>query len=327
MTTISVIIPAYNAQRTILETIESVRQQTFQDIEIIVINDGSTDQTSSIINSIYDSRIQFYDYPNGGPSIARNRGITHANGKYISFIDADDLWTPDKLEKQLAALKTNQKAGVAYSWVAVMPEKKDVSDSEELSLFSGNKATFMGDVYSELLLENFIGNGSNILARDEAIAFVGEFDPNLQPSEDWDYYIRLAAKYHFALVPEHQILYRKTEGTLSTNVSVMETSGLKVIDQAYRIAPKKLQSQKSQSIAIFYLYCCQTYLDNCFDSEDIIKAKQKLLKAIQADSKILFSRYTYILLLRLIRKRLPKKHMLNRLVSTIKKTFKIGLIK
>lgn len=321
MTTISVIIPAYNAQHTIVETVQSVQQQTFKDIEIIVINDGSTDQTSNTVKSIEDSRIRVFDYSNGGVSTARNRGIAQANGKYISFIDADDLWTTDKLEKQLAALQKNPQAGVAYSWIAIMLDKKD--NSEEASFFSGRKVSFEGNIYSQLLLENFIANGSNILAKREAIAAIGEFNSSLQPCEDWDFYLRLAANYRYVLVPEFQILYRKSLGTLSTNGLNIEASGLKVIEKTYRIAPKKLQSLKNKSIAKLYILCGRIYFDNSCNSQDIIQAKQRLWKAIKFDPLILCSQDASVLLIKILLEQLLPQQVVRSLISILKKPFKV----
>src|SRR4028118_518511 len=131
MPQISVIIPAYNAERTIRETIESVQQQTFLDLELIVINDGSKDRTVELVQSIKDDRLKIFSYENGGVCVARNRGIDHANGEFIAFLDADDLWTPDKLELQAAALKQHPEAGVAYSWTYFM----DVDEQGEASSF------------------------------------------------------------------------------------------------------------------------------------------------------------------------------------------------
>ncbi|HBL15031.1 MAG TPA: glycosyl transferase family A, partial [Cyanobacteria bacterium UBA11162] len=109
-------------EKTIKETIESILNQTFVDFELIVINDGSTDSTVDIVTSIQDSRLQVFSYPNAGLAASRNRGIDRATGKYISFIDADDLWTPDKLERQLKALEENPQAAVAYSWTDCIDE-------------------------------------------------------------------------------------------------------------------------------------------------------------------------------------------------------------
>ncbi len=92
MPKISVVVPAYNSQNTISETITSVLQQTFSDFELIVINDGSTDRTLELLSDVKDARLKVYSYPNGGLPTARNRGIVRATGEFISFIDADDLW-------------------------------------------------------------------------------------------------------------------------------------------------------------------------------------------------------------------------------------------
>ncbi|MGL5192222.1 MAG: glycosyltransferase family 2 protein, partial [Chroococcales cyanobacterium] len=122
MPTISVIIPAYNAEKTIQETIESVLNQTFPDFELIVINDGSTDRTLEIVSGLTDSRLQVFSFPNSGPQKSRNRGISLATGDYLSFIDADDLWTPDKLERQLQSLQEHPEAAVVYSWTDFIDE-------------------------------------------------------------------------------------------------------------------------------------------------------------------------------------------------------------
>jgi glycosyltransferase involved in cell wall biosynthesis len=98
---ISVILPAFNAESSILETVASVRGQSFREFEILVIDDGSTDGTATVLAGVRDDRLRLLSFENGGLSVARNRGIEHSQGEYLAFIDADDLWTPDKLESQL----------------------------------------------------------------------------------------------------------------------------------------------------------------------------------------------------------------------------------
>ena len=322
MTTISVIIPAYNAQHTILETIESVQQQTFKELEIIVINDGSTDQTLDKVKSIKDSRILVFDYPNSGASIARNRGISKASGDYISFIDADDLWTKDKLEKQLTALQNNPQASVSYSWIAIMLENKE-SSADRVSYFPGKKVFFEGNIYSQLLLENFIANGSNILAKKEAIASIEKFDSSLKIGEDWDFYLRLAAKYCYVLVPEHQVIYRKSSTSLSTDVSNMEKDSLRIIERAYQNAPQELQFQKNKSIARLSIICGRSYFELNRNSQDIIEAKQRLWKSIKLDPLILFSQDTLALLVKILFEQFLPDRVGVSLISKLKKPFAI----
>lgn len=319
MTTISVIIPAYNAESTILETIASVREQTYQDLEIIVINDGSNDRTLDKLSTIADTRLKVYSYANGGLSIARNRGISRARGEYISFIDADDLWTPNKLEKQLAALQNNPEAGVAYSWYAVMVEAENSSDT---SLVFCKKVRLAGDVYHKLLIDNFIGNGSNILVKSSIIRSVGDFDSSLQSCEDWDYFLRLASQTKFAVVPEYQIFYRKSVGTMSSQGSTMEREGLKTIERVFENIPQS-QRLKNKSIASFYRYCGKIYIDYGASSEDIRHSRQKLAQAIALDPAIVFNRDTVILFLKIWLIQLLPKQVAKNVISILKKPFVI----
>ncbi|MBO0349487.1 glycosyltransferase [Phormidium pseudopriestleyi FRX01] len=247
MPLISVIIPVFNSQKTINETIGSVLKQTLSNLEVIVINDGSTDEGLEKIATIKDPRVQVFSYPNAGVAVSRNRGIERARGEYISFLDADDLWTPDKLEAQLKALQENPPAAVAYSWT-------DYIDEAGNFLYHGSHITVNGDVTAKLLFKNFIENGSNPLIRRHALVEVGEFDSSLPPAEDWDMWLRLAARYHFVAVPHPQILYRMSAGANSANISKMETQGLKVIHHALSLTPDSLQSLKKPSIANFYQY-------------------------------------------------------------------------
>ena len=319
MTTISVIVPAYNAERTILQTIESIQKQTFKDIEIIIINDGSGDQTLELLETVEDQRLKVYSYPNGGLPTARNRGISHATGDYISFIDADDLWTKDKLEKQLFALRQNPTAGVAYSWVICMIE--DADNFHKITFVPDNKVSFSGNIYPHLLLGNFIGNGSNILARREAIESVGEFEPSLKSCEDWDYYLRLAAKWEFVLIREAQILYLKTAGTMSSKAHIMEAEGTRVLDKAYKTLSPELQSLKNKSLANFSWYCGGLYLYRSSSDQDLAAARVRFWRAICLHPAILLKQNTYVLLLRLLFKLTLPDNLVSNLIPLLKRPF------
>ena len=296
MPTISVIIPAYNAERTIQETIESVQKQTFTDFEIVIVDDGSTDRTFDIIQKIADPRIRCFSYENGGVAAARNRGISNAKGEFISFIDADDMWTPDKLKLQLAALQNNSEAGVAYSWTCYF------SDSPQKDLILGNSVHFCGDVYARLLVNNFLANGSNPLICRKVIESVGEFDPACTCCEDWDFYLRLAASCFFTVVPKHQILYRQSSNSGSSQIEAVERAGLLTIQKAYQATPSELQYLKHQSLAWLYQYCTQQYLKHSTDLSGVKKASQKFWTAIRWHPQILLEDYAQILIRWLIKK-------------------------
>src|SRR5919199_3452363 len=247
MPLISVIIPVFNGEKTIQKTIESVLTQTVTDFELLVINDGSQDGTLEIVERIQDVRIKVFSYPNAGPSTSRNRGIDLATGEYISFIDADDLWTPDKLEAQLKALQANPQAAVAYSWTDFINESNHY-------LRRGCYLTLNGDIYANLLVVNFLENGSNPLIRKQAFSEVGTFDESLRAAEDWDMWLRLAARYHFVGVPSPQILYRQSSHSMSCNIYRQEASSLEVIKRGFTMAPESLQRLKKRSLSNIYKY-------------------------------------------------------------------------
>ncbi len=247
MPQISVIIPSYNTEKTIRETIESVLNQTFPDFELIVINDGSTDSTLDIIASITDPRLKVFSYPNSGVSISRNRGFSHSSGEFITFLDADDLWTPDKLEAQLKALQENPKTAVAYSWTAEIDEIGQ-------HLGTGCDFTKSGDVYESLLLVNFLASGSNPLIRRQALMEVGGFEQSLTPAEDWHMYLRLAARYHFIAVPYPHVLYRKSPSSASCNLSKLEAACLRVLERAYSHAPESIHYLNLKRLSFGFVY-------------------------------------------------------------------------
>ena len=310
MSTISVVIPAYNAARTILETVVSVQKQTFSDFELIVINDGSTDRTLELLNTIQDHRLKVFSYENGGLPVARNRGISHATGEFITFIDADDLWTPDKLELQLEALQKHPEAGVAYSWTLSMDEKGE-------KFYPGISVSCEGDVYRQLLVSNFIASGSNAMLRRQAIESAGEFDPTLKSAEDWDYWLRVAPHWSFVVVPKPQIFYRQSSNTMSSKVDCMEEYQLKVLERAFKSAPMELQSLKNQSLAYVYQYSCQLCLTRIPGLEGVKQAGQKLGRSIQIYPNIFLYKKTQTLILKLLLNLLLTPKIANYLLQKI----------
>jgi glycosyltransferase involved in cell wall biosynthesis len=285
MPLISVIIPAYNAERTLLETVDSVQNQTLADIEIIIINDGSTDRTWKAIENLSDSRIKAFSYENGGVAVARNRGIAQATGEFMAFIDADDLWTPDKLELQLAALQQHPEAGIAYSWNYFYYEQTG-------ERIPGHVANFEGDVYAPLLQENFIANGSNLLIRRQAIDQIGGFDPTFPHCADWDFYLRLAAHWQFVRVPQHQVLYRQSSHSMSsTKVNEIEQQCLAMLEKTYQVAPAKYQTLKHKSLSWIYEYCTQQYLQSSDDLAGVQTATRKFWKAVRFRPQVLLEGY------------------------------------
>ena len=295
MPQVSIIIPAYNAERTILETINSVLQQTMTDFELIVIDDGSQDQTIELIQGLSDKRIRLLAYENGGLATARNRGIMNAQGAYLSFLDCDDLWTVNKLEKQLLSFKESPQAGVSYSWTTYMHEEDGT-----IRYSPAVDVHHEGDVLPQLLLRNFIESGSNILVKKEAIDSVGLFDAAAKNCEDWDYYLRLATKWEFALVPEHQILYRKSAETMSSQIDATEKGVLTMLEKVYKTVPPSLQTYKKRSLSNHYRHCAGRYLTSSQDRSTTLKALSLMRLSIQTWPQTLLQTRTSFTLFRLL---------------------------
>ncbi len=293
MPTISVIIPTYNSEKTIQRTIESVLNQSFTDFELIVINDGSQDLTLDIISRFNDPRIKVFSYPHAGGNVSRNRGIQAAIGEFVSFLDADDIWTPDKLAKQFQALQAETTAKVAYSWTDHIDENGDF-------LSSGMHITANGDVYQQLFMANFLENGSNPLIYREALIELDGFDESLNASQDWDMWLRLAQKFNFVAVPSVQILYRISANSVSSNLLRLEKSCLFVLEKAYQARPSIGKHTWSISLANFYKYLTCKALQQPFNRQKALAAAIFLWKYVINDfSRVKQIKLTLKLLLKI----------------------------
>jgi glycosyltransferase involved in cell wall biosynthesis len=219
---VSVIIPAFNAEDTINSTLRSVRAQTYRELEILVIDDGSSDNTAALVDAHIrlDPRIRLLRQENAGVAAARNLGIAQAKGEFVAPIDADDLWRPTKIEEELALLTDGgPDVALAYSWQAEIDELDRV-------ISTSHRPEYEGNVFIPMLTSNIIGSGSNALMRRHAVLECGGYDPSLRARggegcEDLMLYIMLAEHYHFAVVREHLAGYRRRRGSMSTNFLTM----------------------------------------------------------------------------------------------------------
>ena len=214
MPQVSVIIPTYKHQNFILATLDSVFAQTFTDYEVIVINDGSPDDTAEVLRPLAEAgRIRYIEQVNGGQAAARNRGITMAQGEFIALLDDDDLWPPDKLEWQVAALRAAPDAVLAYGY------SRAFGDKPSIELPGMN--TPNGDVESAFLQQNWITTPGQTLIRASALKQIGNFDPQLWGVDDWDLYIRLAGAGSFLYMRKVALHYRVHKNNASKNLMKM----------------------------------------------------------------------------------------------------------
>lgn len=220
---VSVVIPAYNAELFIERTLNSVLAQTYPAIEIIVVDDGSRDRTAEVVERVRrrDPRIVLLRQANAGVVAARNLGITQSSGAFIAPLDADDVWHPKNLEKQMQCmLQAGSTVGLVYAWSAYIDEADQVT--------GGRKAAHHeGQVLYSLILDNFVGNGSACLMRRSCLEQVGYYASVFKQypgCEDWDLYLRMAEVYEFRVVPEFLVYYRQTiAGTSSHCVRMVQS--------------------------------------------------------------------------------------------------------
>ena len=245
-TLVSVVIPAYNAQATLDETLSSVRAQTHQTLEIIVVDDGSTDGTHALAerHAAADARIRVLHQANAGVAAARNAGWQHSRAEFIAFVDADDLWAPTKIERQLLALIAGgPRAGLAYCWTARLDA------SGRVTRCSGG-IQHAGDILPEVLRSNFIGSGSNVMVRRQAALDVEGYDRRLRDAgaegcEDWLFNSRVAETYRFTCVPEVLVGYRYLPDSMSANRQRMLRSYILACRQMIARRPEHAQTTLS----------------------------------------------------------------------------------
>jgi glycosyltransferase involved in cell wall biosynthesis len=256
---VSVIIPAYNAEAFIRFTLDSVLAQTYQNFEVIVVDDGSSDRTPEIVESYAqrDPRIRLLRQKNSGVAAARNLAIQASKGVYVSPIDADDIWYPQKLEKQVHCIENaDQSVGLVYAWSVYINE-----DGEIIGRYIADQGyTFAeGDVFNILLYFNFLDNASTALFRRSCIDRVGGYNCNLkaqnaQGCEDWDIYLRIAEHYSFQVVPNYLIGYRQYPGSMATNCPVMARSYELMMMEVQQRNPDIPDRVRRWSRSTFYNY-------------------------------------------------------------------------
>jgi glycosyltransferase involved in cell wall biosynthesis len=284
---ISVLVPAYNAEATIGETLASAAAQTHRNLEIIVVDDGSTDATPAIVTEAArsDPRIRLLRQPNAGVAAARNRALDEARGTYVAPLDADDIWSTHKLERQFARLRQVPEAGLVYCWSA------DIDQASYVVERRLDVEAFEGDVYAALVLSNFVGNASVPLIRREIATATEGWDPQLrtdraQGCEDWKFYLRVAELAPFALEPAFLVGYRQSPGAMSRRIADMLRSYQRVMGDSRQRHPRLPKRLYRWSRAAFDLYLADLLLER----SDRLRAAMRLALAVIEDPPVLLLR-------------------------------------
>lgn len=208
---VSVIIPNHNYSRYLNDAIQSVLQQTYRNLEIIVVDDGSTDSSTNVVES-FGNRVKLIEQVQSGVSVARNTGFAASTGDLICFLDSDDAWLPNKLESQ-ARVMLDKSVSLVYSSVLYCDEK--------LNIISKEQARHRGNCHGEYL-ENptsavILLGCSNAMIRRHVVHEVGGFNPTLSTSADWDFFRRISKISFVEFELEPQILYRRHRGSMSAS--------------------------------------------------------------------------------------------------------------
>jgi glycosyltransferase involved in cell wall biosynthesis len=235
---VSVILPVFNGAEFVGCALESVMLQTYRNLEILVVNDGSTDETGAIVErcAALDSRVRVITQANAGVARARNRALAESAGEFIAPIDADDLWSPDKIARQLKCmLGAGEETGLVYSWWVWIDGKGTVLDRSP-------RWTIQGNALEELIFINFTGNASVPLYRRRCLEDIGGYNEALAAEhaggcEDWEVALRVAAKYRVAMVPEILLGYRRRPGSMSSACETMWRSQQLVMEGVRGLRP------------------------------------------------------------------------------------------
>ncbi len=254
---VSVIIPAYNHCDFVVQTLESVFAQTFADHEVIVVNDGSPDDTAFVLRPYVEAgRIRYIEQTNLGQAAARNRGLAEATGELIAFLDDDDLWPADNLLAQEAALDGNPSAVLAFGDVVAFPEPLEVTRALHEAPTSARE-TF-------LMLNRFVSPGQ-VLVRRDALEAIGGFDAEIWGCDDWDLYLRLAERGSFAYTGRLALQYRVHAQNASRDRLRMFVNAMKVFEKNQPVSPTEALFWRAGRRAVTHGVGARLAVDDCCD--------------------------------------------------------------
>ncbi len=229
---VSVVIPTFNRAKLIKDALQSVLNQSYRPIEIIVVDDGSSDNTEEVValwnseNTTADLSLRFVHQTNRGGNVARNTGITEASGSLIAFLDSDDAWHPKKLAKQIPLFDDPEVGGV---YCGVQHMNFDTGAILEPT----NRSYPNGHLFQQILIRDITAQTSAFIIRRSVFDTVGTFDTQLMARQDWDMWIRLAKDHKINCAPEPLVFFREHEGERTASNPKKEIAGYRMIREKY----------------------------------------------------------------------------------------------
>ncbi len=292
---VSVVVPAYNATAFIGPALASALGQTLASLEVIVVDDGSKDETSAVVERLarQDARLRLVQQENAGVGAARNTGIRLARGAFIAPLDADDFWSPDKLQKQVARMEEcGDETGMVYCW-------SDLIDGTGRRVGASRPYRIEGRVARALIVRNIVTNASVPLFRAKALSDVGGYltrdqQGGAQGCEDWDLALRVAERHQVRVVAEPLVAYRQVVSSLSFRADAMRRSYAVMCDRLRARNPDLPRSLLRWSAGRFHQYLASMAYEQC----DHASTVRHTLRAIVSDPVALLNARSQIRLAR-----------------------------
>lgn len=273
MPLVSVIVPTYNSARYVTAAVDSILDQSFKDFEVLVIDDGSTDDTRTVL-ARYGSPVRYIHQSNRGVSIARNRGIAESTGKYIAFLDADDTWFPAKLERQLDALTQTPGYRLCYTGFRFV-------DDQMRSLRDHRPRQFDDALEGLLFHGNIVSSICTVLVERALFDQVGGFDPELSQCADWDMWVRLARTTRFLVIEDLLVTYRQHATNMSRSVALLERDSRRVLEKGFAdpATPETMRARANRAIARNWMVLAGSY----YHARDYRNFMRSALQALWLD--------------------------------------------
>ena len=277
---VSVVMTAYNVAPYIGAAIQSALAQTFRDFELMVLDDGSTDGTLRIAERIEDARVRVVRSPHRGAALQLRRGIEQTRGPYVALLDADDLWSPDKLEQHVQFLDAQPRADLTFSWSRIIDE-----DGRDTGLTS---RLWNGPIsFSELLADNAFGNGSALVFRREALVAAGGIDTAFAACYDLDAWLRIGALRPGNLwaIPEFLTFCRRRHGQITSDVAVIEQSFELLMQKARWFAPRAVALVEGRARSNMQRFCAYGW----YQAGSYARAFGTMTRSLRRAPRVFFS--------------------------------------
>jgi glycosyltransferase involved in cell wall biosynthesis len=253
MPLVSVVIPSYNAARYVGAAIESVLAQTAADLEVVVVDDGSSDDTERIVRG-YGPKVRYLRQQNAGVAAARNHGLAESRGRLVGFLDADDTWLPRKLERQTAALAARPELRACYSAFTAV--------DHDLRPLGVRRSPRVASMLEDLLLRgNVVGSICTVLCEKALFDAAGGFDRALSQCADWDMWIRLSLLTDFLYLDEPLVTYRQHATNMSRDIRLYEKDSMLLLDKAFALPglPPEVRARRSEAYGRMFLVLAGSY--------------------------------------------------------------------